>query len=76
MTIVSRWILAATAAALTTIMASEPVLARGAAANLMNSPGYQRRLQESRQQLGAPELQPAPAPARARMKRHRHHHAH
>ncbi|NVN87016.1 MAG: hypothetical protein HXX15_13125 [Rhodopseudomonas sp.] len=29
--------------------------ARGGAANLMNSPGYQRRLQESRQQLAAPE---------------------
>jgi len=33
-------------------VSSEPVLARGgAAANIMNSPGYQRRLQESRQQL-------------------------
>jgi hypothetical protein len=30
---------------------SEPVLARGGAGNIMNSPGYQRRLQESRQQL-------------------------
>jgi len=27
-----------------------PALARGGAANIMNSPGYQRRLQESRQQ--------------------------
>lgn len=26
-----------------------PAFARGGAANLMNSPGYQRRLQESRQ---------------------------
>jgi hypothetical protein len=27
-----------------------PALARGGAASIMNSPGYQRRLQESRQQ--------------------------
>jgi hypothetical protein len=27
-----------------------PALSRGGAANIMNSPGYQRRLQESRQQ--------------------------
>ena len=35
-----------------------PCFARGGAPNLMDSPGYQRRLQESRQQLQA---QPAPA---------------
>ncbi|MGC2778993.1 MAG: hypothetical protein WA418_25515 [Bradyrhizobium sp.] len=69
-----RSILVITAAALTAIVASEPVLARGAAASLMNSPGYQRRLQESRQQLAAPEVQLSPAPARA--KRHQHHHTH
>ncbi|MGY4307929.1 hypothetical protein ACVIJ6_005172 [Bradyrhizobium sp. USDA 4369] len=75
----ARWILAA--AALTLLTASEPVLARGAAANIMNSPGYQRRLQESRQQLGAPG--PAPFVAdpryhspRYKAKRHRHHHTH
>jgi hypothetical protein len=39
---------------------SEPVLARGGgAANIMNSPGYQRRLQESRQQLSQPVVQPS-----------------
>jgi hypothetical protein len=60
------------------LTAAEPVLARGAAASIMNSPGYQRRLQESRQQLGTPP--PAPyvtepryhAP-RHKAKRHRHH---
>lgn len=37
-------------AALTAIefIGSEAAFARGAAANIMNSPGYQRRLQESR----------------------------
>ncbi len=39
--------------------ASAPLFARGGAANLMNSPGYQRRLQESRQPSSAPDLQPA-----------------
>jgi hypothetical protein len=32
----------------------------GGAANIMNSPGYQRRLQESRQQLSQPAMQPSP----------------
>jgi len=63
-----------TAAALAMVTASEPALARGAAANIMNSPGYQRRLQESRQQLAAPEPQ-APAPVKPRAK-HRHRQAH
>ena len=40
-------------AAITTAMVvvSEPLFARGGAASIMNSPGYQRRLQESRRQL-------------------------
>ena len=43
------------ATAVAVAVSSEPVLARGgAAANIMNSPGYQRRLQESRQQLSQP----------------------
>lgn len=33
-------------------------LARGGAANTMDSPGYQRRLQESRQQLQQPYTTP------------------
>jgi hypothetical protein len=40
-----------------------PALARGGAASIMNSPGYQRRLQESRQQYSrsygqTPAMQP------------------
>ena len=48
------------ATAMAVVLSSEPVLARGgAAANIMNSPGYQRRLQESRQQLSQPAVQPS-----------------
>jgi hypothetical protein len=45
-----------TIAAITTAMVvvSEPLFARGGAASIMSSPGYQRRLQESRQQLSQP----------------------
>ncbi|MGJ4886955.1 hypothetical protein ACQR1Y_02110 [Bradyrhizobium sp. HKCCYLRH3099] len=71
-----RLIMAVAAAALAMVSASEPVLARGAAANIMNSPGYQRRLQESRQQLGAPPPAPyvaEPGYHRPKPKRHRHH---
>ena len=50
---------------------SEPAFARGGgAANIMNSPGYQRRLQESRQQL-SPNVQPSSIYRRkARHRRH------
>ncbi len=48
------------ATAVAVAVSSEPVLARGGAAgNIMNSPGYQRRLQESRQQLSQPAVQPS-----------------
>ena len=48
------------ATAVAVAVSSGPVLARGgAAANIMNSPGYQRRLQESRQQLSQPAVQPS-----------------
>jgi hypothetical protein len=48
------------AATITAIMASsEPIFARGGAASIMNSPGYQRRLQESRQQLSQSDPQPS-----------------
>jgi len=53
-----------------TAAASQPLFARGGAANIMNSPGYQRRLQESRQQLAPPETQPSPTILHKR--RHRH----
>jgi hypothetical protein len=41
-----------------TVVLCEPLFARGGAASIMNSPGYQRRLQESRQQLSQP-VQPS-----------------
>jgi len=51
------------------VIASEPLLARGGAPSIMNSPGYQRRLQESRQQLS----QPVPRVIeRKKLHRHRH----
>ena len=55
-----KLLLALGATAVAVAVFSEPVLARGgAAANIMNSPGYQRRLQESRQQLSQPAVQPS-----------------
>ena len=45
----------AVAAMATAILGSNaPVFARGGAASIMNSPGYQRRLQESRQPVSQP----------------------
>ena len=35
----------------------EQAVARGGAASIMGSPGYQRRLQESRKQLSRPHLE-------------------
>jgi hypothetical protein len=46
-----------------------PALARGGAASIMNSPGYQRRLQESRQQYSRSYVQ---TPV-MHLRRHRHH---
>ena len=55
-----KLLLALGATAMALAVSAEPVLARGgAAANIMNSPGYQRRLQESRQQLSQPQVQPS-----------------
>ena len=55
-----KFLLALGATAIAVAVASEPVFARGGgAANIMNSPGYQRRLQESRQQLSQPAVQPS-----------------
>lgn len=60
----------AVAAMATAILGSNaPVLARGGAASIMNSPGYQRRLQESRQQ----ESQPAFVHRGHRPRHHRRH---
>jgi hypothetical protein len=47
-------------------------LARGGAANIMNSPGYQRRLQESRQQYSRSYGQ-APVIHPRKNWHHRHH---
>lgn len=51
---------------------TETALARGGAASIMNSPGYQRRLQESRQQLAQPVVQPSPTVHHTPRHRHRH----
>jgi hypothetical protein len=56
-----RLSLALAAIAATIAGSSAPVLARGGAASIMNSPGYQRRLQESRQQVSQPDLQSSSA---------------
>jgi hypothetical protein len=53
-------LLTAAAAAIVVVIESAPVLARGGPPSIMDSPGYQRRLQESRQQLSEPEVRPAP----------------
>jgi hypothetical protein len=48
------------ATAMAVVVSSEPLFARaGGAASILNSPGYQRRLQESRQQLSQPQVQPS-----------------
>jgi hypothetical protein len=55
-----KLLLALAATATAVAGSSEPVFARGGgAANILNSPGYQRRLQESRQQLSQPGVQPS-----------------
>jgi hypothetical protein len=51
-----------------------PALARGGAPSIMNSPGYQRRLQESRQQHSQSYVQ-TPA-IDSRKKRHHRHYRH
>jgi len=64
--------LALAATAMAVAGSSEPVFARGGgAANIMNSPGYQRRLQESRQQL-TPSVQPSSIDRRKWRHRRRH----
>jgi hypothetical protein len=60
---------AAVAAAVVTV--SEPSFARGGPPSIMDSPGYQRRLQESRQQLSQPAVQ-APSVHRHKKQHHQH----
>ena len=53
--------------------ATTPASARGAAATIMNSPGYQRALEDSRkryQQSAEPRVQPLPAHKRNKKPRH------
>jgi hypothetical protein len=52
-------LLAVPAVVTTTLVASEPLYARGGAPSIMDSPGYQRRLQESRKQLSQPAALPS-----------------
>jgi hypothetical protein len=55
------------------VVSSEPMFARGGgAANITNSPGYQRRLQESRQQVSQPDAQPSATHRRKWQHRRRH----
>ena len=53
----------------------DEAFARGGAANLMSSPGYQRRLQESRQEYSKAYTTP-PSVYPGRKWRHRRHHYH
>lgn len=54
----------------------DAALARGGAPNVMDSPGYQRALQESRKRLQAqPDVAPPAAIAGPR-RHHRHHRRH
>jgi hypothetical protein len=67
-----KLLLALGATAIVVAVSSEPLLARGGGAgNILNSPGYQRRLQESRQQLSQPGVQPSST--HRRKLRHRRH---
>jgi hypothetical protein len=54
------------------VVSSKPSYARGGAASIMNSPGYQRRLQESRQQSSQPGLQPSSVHRHKARHRRRH----
>lgn len=57
-------------AAIVAFACADEAFARGGAANIMSSPGYQRRLQESRQEYSKPYTQP-PAVYPGRKWRHR-----
>jgi hypothetical protein len=59
-----------TATAVAVAGSTSPLLARGGAPNIMDSPGYQRRLQESRQQLAEPTVQTPATPSHRHKPRH------
>jgi hypothetical protein len=67
-----RWFLTVAAIATAVVVSSEPLFARGGGGgNILNSPGYQRRLQESRQQLSQP-VHPSSTHRRKWQHRRRH----
>lgn len=53
-----------------------PASARGGGSNIMNSPGYQRALQESRQRYLQSAAQPNTQPAAVHRRKTSRHHAH
>jgi hypothetical protein len=67
-----KWLVVAAALVSTIAIFSEPVLARGGAANIMDSPGYQRRLQESRHQSSPAGVPPGSSHRHKIRHRHRH----
>jgi hypothetical protein len=69
----SKMLLTAAATAMAVALSGEPLLARGGPPSIMDSPGYQRRLQESRQQLAEPAVKVSPV---HRHKRHPGHPPH
>ena len=68
-------LIAALFVAILALTCAGEVFARGGAANLMSSPGYQRRLQESRQEYSKAYTTP-PSVYPGRKWRHRRHHYH
>jgi hypothetical protein len=58
------------AAAIVVAGSTSPLLARGGAPSIMDSPGYQRRLQESRQQLAEPIVHSPPAHSHRHKRQH------
>jgi hypothetical protein len=66
------WTFGTIAAAI--VLSGQPSFARGGGpANIINSPGYQRRLDESRQQLTPPAVQAAPT-VQGQSRHHRRRH--
>jgi hypothetical protein len=63
--------LTAVATAAAVAVSCEGLFARGGPPSIMDSAGYQRRLQESRQPSPQPDVQPSPA-HRRKARHHRH----
>jgi hypothetical protein len=53
----SKWLLTFAVTLMAIVIVHQSAFARGGAPSIMNSPGYQRRLQESRQQPSQADLQ-------------------